>query len=183
MSDYLINVNFYYGLERIFLRYFFLPECSILALIRLIRLQFGGDPDHVVIHGLSAGAGSVALHLTAYGGRDDHLFVAAISESTFFPAQPEVPELEYQFNRTVQIAGCQDASDIMACLRQQSQDTLQVANTAAPFPGQSGYPLFYWTPCVDGDLIRTAPYTQFESNSFIKVPIIFGTCTNGESRP
>lgn len=27
--------------------------------------QFGGDPDHVVIHGASAGAGSVALHLTA----------------------------------------------------------------------------------------------------------------------
>ncbi|OBT70557.1 hypothetical protein VF21_10387 [Pseudogymnoascus sp. 05NY08] len=27
--------------------------------------QFGGDPDHVVIHGASAGAGSVALHLLA----------------------------------------------------------------------------------------------------------------------
>lgn len=31
----------------------------------LIVWQFGGDPDHVVIHGASAGAGSVALHLSA----------------------------------------------------------------------------------------------------------------------
>lgn len=27
--------------------------------------EFGGDPDHVVIHGESAGAGSVAMHLIA----------------------------------------------------------------------------------------------------------------------
>lgn len=27
--------------------------------------QFGGDPNHVVAHGASAGAGSLALHLTA----------------------------------------------------------------------------------------------------------------------
>jgi len=27
--------------------------------------QFGGDPNHVVVHGVSAGGGSVAMHLTA----------------------------------------------------------------------------------------------------------------------
>ena len=27
--------------------------------------QFGGDPDHVVIHGASAGAGSISPHMVA----------------------------------------------------------------------------------------------------------------------
>ncbi|RAL58591.1 hypothetical protein DID88_003951 [Monilinia fructigena] len=39
---------------------------------KTILLSFGGNPDHVVIHGDSAGGGSVALHLTAYGGRDEN---------------------------------------------------------------------------------------------------------------
>ncbi|KAL3496277.1 Alpha/Beta hydrolase protein [Aspergillus germanicus] len=45
--------------------------------------QFGGDLEHVVIHSASAGAGSVAYHLTAHGGRDDGLFVGAISQSPY----------------------------------------------------------------------------------------------------
>ena len=44
---------------------------------------FGGDPDHVVIAGDSAGAGSVAFHMAAYGGRDDKLFVGGVVESSF----------------------------------------------------------------------------------------------------
>jgi carboxylesterase type B len=143
--------------------------------------QFGGDPDHVVIHGVSAGAGSVALHLTAYGGRNDHLFVGAISQSVFFPAQPYVSELEYQFDRTVRGMGCSDSGDKMACLRNKDAAALQAANSASPFPGRHGWPLFYWTPCVDGDLIRDLPYLMWGNGSFIKVPVVFGTTTDGES--
>ena len=32
--------------------------------------KLGGDPNHVVIGGSSAGAASVVLHLTAYGEKD-----------------------------------------------------------------------------------------------------------------
>lgn len=43
--------------------------------------SFGGDASQVTIWGESAGAASVGFHLTAYNGRDDGLFRAAIMES------------------------------------------------------------------------------------------------------
>ncbi|KAK2050170.1 carboxylesterase [Colletotrichum somersetense] len=140
--------------------------------------KFGGDPGHVVIHGLSAGAGSVALHLAAYGGRDDKLFVGAMSESVFFPAQPRVPELEYQFNQTVEKVGCKDDKDQMGCLRSKDIKAIQDANIGSPFPGRSENPRFYWTPCVDGDFLQDYPYQLYEKGSFLKVPVLFGTGTN-----
>ncbi|WYZ34712.1 hypothetical protein EsH8_I_000988 [Colletotrichum jinshuiense] len=140
--------------------------------------KFGGDPDHVIIHGLSAGAGSVALHLVSYGGRDEKLFVGAMSESVFFPAQPRVPELEYQFNQTVNKVGCEDSKDLMACLRSKDIRTIQDANIASPFPGRLMNPHFYWTPCIDGDILQDYPYRLYERGAFIKVPVLFGTGTD-----
>jgi carboxylesterase type B len=43
--------------------------------------RFGGDPKHVVLGGDSAGAASIAYHLTAYGGRNDGLFVVSTLQS------------------------------------------------------------------------------------------------------
>ncbi|RDW92011.1 hypothetical protein BP5796_01405 [Coleophoma crateriformis] len=135
---------------------------------------FGGDPHHVVIHGVSAGAGSVALHLTAYGGRDDKLFAGAIGESVFFPTQPKVSELEFQFDHYATLAGCGEATDELTCLRAQDVSVLQTANVAMAFPGATSASLFYFTPCIDGHLIRKYPYLSFESGEFIHVPIMFG---------
>ena len=142
----------------------------------------------MVIHGASAGAGSVAMHLSAYGGRDDGLFVGAISESMFFPAQPYMSELEWQFDRIVHSVGCDTygySNDVMSCLRGKSMSTLQALNIAAAFPGRTSppNPLFYWTPCVDGDLVEDLPYVLFETGRFIKVPVMFGTDTDGMPSP
>ncbi|KAL8360197.1 hypothetical protein RB601_007381 [Gaeumannomyces tritici] len=144
--------------------------------------KFGGDPDHVVLSGASAGAGSIAMQLTAYGGRNEGLFVGGIIESLFFPAQPYLSGLEWQFDRLASGVGCDTAEDgdRVACLRGLSTSELQLANVASPFPGQSQspLPLFYWTPCVDGDLIRHLPYTMFERKEFVQVPLIIGTDTD-----
>ncbi|KAK0730694.1 Alpha/Beta hydrolase protein [Lasiosphaeris hirsuta] len=144
--------------------------------------SFGGDPDKVVIHGASAGAGSVAMHMVAYGGRNDNLFVGAMAESVFFPAQPFVPELEYQFDRVIRQTGCSKVArpKQIACLRSKDVAALQASNYAQPFPGRSQppMPLFYWTPCIDGDFLRDLPYTLFRRGSFVDVPVLFGTDTD-----
>lgn len=129
---------------------------------------------------MSAGAGSAALHLIAYGGRDDKLFMGAISESTFLPAHPPVSQLEYQLDRTMEQAGCQGEIDRMSCLRGKTKEKLQALNAPAPFQGRTHWPLWYWTPCVDGALLEDNPSAMYERGDFIDVPLLFGTCTNGE---
>ncbi|KPM41752.1 hypothetical protein AK830_g4796 [Neonectria ditissima] len=141
--------------------------------------KFGGDPEHVVIQGVSAGAGSVALHLAAYGGRDDGLFAGAIAESTFFPGQQDASDLEYQYNSVISEAHCEGADDKMACLRGKSANDLQNINHSGPFNGRTGLPNFYWAPCTDGDFLRDTAYNMYGRGDFVKVPILFGSCTNG----
>lgn len=157
-----------------------LDQRFVMEWVRTNIASFGGDPDNVVIHGASAGAGSVALHLTAYGGRDDGLFTAAIAESVFFPAQPFVPQLEYQFDRLANATGCAGTADPLACLRAADTAALQQQNVPSPFPGRTAapVPLFYWTPCVDGDFIQELPYDAFAGGRFVGVPLLFGNDNN-----
>ncbi|KFY87530.1 hypothetical protein V500_06912 [Pseudogymnoascus sp. VKM F-4518 (FW-2643)] len=155
-----------------------LDQEFLLRWVKKYIIQFGGDPNHVVIHGASAGAGSVAMHLIAYGGRNDDLFVGGIGESVFFPTQPKVSELEWQFEQFVSDALCSGSVDELECLRSQNTTTLQAANKARPYPGQLGNPAWYWTPTVDGDFIQDYPYKLFEQGKFVKVPIMFGDDTD-----
>lgn len=162
-----------------------LDQRFLMEWVKTNIASFGGDPNNVIIHGASAGAGSVALHLTAYGGRDDGLFTAGIAESVFFPAQPFVPELEYQFDRLVNATDCATAAatDQMDCLRALDTAALQAQNVPSPFPGRTAAPLphFYWTPCIDGDFIQDLPYNLFARGLFVDVPLLFGN-DNDEGR-
>jgi hypothetical protein len=125
------------------------------------------------------------MHLVAYGGRNDQLFVGGMAESIFFPAQPFVGELEYQFDRLVNQTGCSEVAlaGQMACLRSKDVSLLQAANVARPFPGRTEppMPLFYWTPCVDGEFLQDLPDRLFEKGQFVNVPMVLGTSTNGAS--
>ncbi|KAF9885872.1 hypothetical protein FE257_012250 [Aspergillus nanangensis] len=142
--------------------------------------KFGGNPDHVVIHGDSAGAGSIAHHMTAYGGRDDHLFVGAIYESPFWPTLRTVAEMEFQFDRVVQDTGCADSESSLSCLRKVDFAKLQAANAASPFPGadRKPLPLWYFLPVIDDDLIEDKLYTLFEQGRMLRVPLLVGDDTN-----
>ncbi|KAK3335513.1 Alpha/Beta hydrolase protein [Cercophora scortea] len=159
-----------------------LDQRMLLAWVKAHIASFGGDPNHVVIHGASAGAGSVAMHMVAYGGRNDDLFVGAMAESVFFPAQPAVTDLEYQFDRVAQQTGCDSVprDNQLSCLRGKDVAALQAANHVQQFPGRPDppLPLFYFTPCIDGDLLRDYPYKLFRDGRFVKVPVLFGTSAN-----
>ncbi|KUJ24640.1 alpha/beta-hydrolase [Mollisia scopiformis] len=157
----------------------FLDQRKALEWVQKYISKFGGDPGHVAIHGDSAGAGSVAMHLVAYGGRDDHLFAGGVGESVFFPTQRKVSELEFQFKNFLKDTGCASASDSMACLRSKDLLTLQNASsTGHPYPGAASPPIFPYSPCIDGDLLKDYPNILFAEGKFVKVPVMIGDDTD-----
>lgn len=97
----------------------------------------------------------------------------------FFPTQPQVAEREWQFERYVNDTGCSGSTDALECLRSKDTTVLQAANVPSPYLGETGLPLWYWTPAIDGDFIQDYPYRLIEQGKFVKVPIIFG----GQAKP
>ncbi|KAF7712258.1 Carboxylic ester hydrolase [Penicillium ucsense] len=140
--------------------------------------KFGGNPDHVVIGGDSAGGGSVTLLLSAYGGRDDKLFVGAAAESQSFANMLDVKGSQFVFDRLASRTGCEKSADPFACLRKLDIGTLQAQNIVSPYPGAPGNPLYLYGPTVDGDLVPDYTLKLFNQGKFIKVPVIFGDATN-----
>jgi len=137
--------------------------------------MFGGDPDHIVIGGDSAGAASVTFFLTAYGGRDDHLFVGAASESQSFATQWNISESQWMYDNIVIRTECVNAKNgTLECLRSRSVEELQKVNFNTPFPGASNAPLYMYGPTIDGDLVPDYTYKLFSEGKFVKVPTLFG---------
>jgi hypothetical protein len=99
--------------------------------------------------------------------------VGGIGESVFFPTQPQVSELEWQFERYLNATGCSGSTEELRCPRSKDTTVLQAANIRSPYPGQTGAPLFYWTPTIDGDFIQDHLYCLIAKGKFVKVPIIF----------
>ncbi|RMD40122.1 hypothetical protein DV735_g4998, partial [Chaetothyriales sp. CBS 134920] len=147
--------------------------------------RFGGDPNHVVLGGDSAGAASVGLLLTMNGGKETKLFHAAAVESVSFAPILTVGESQYQFNTLVQRSRCGsvDARTVISCLRRLSTRDLQIHTRAIPYPSllRPDYnpPLFMWNPVLDNDLIHDYTYRAFNTGAFQHIPVIFGDDTNG----
>jgi len=136
--------------------------------------QFGGNPDHVVLVGDSAGAASINHQLTAYGGRDDGLFHATAAESQAFATILTIPESQFQYDNMVIRTGCASSKDTLACLRSLSADDIQRANYNTPFPGGTNAPKYMYGPVLDGDFVQEYTYAAYARGNFVRLPAIYG---------
>lgn len=143
--------------------------------------KFGGNPEHIVLGGSSAGAASVSLHLTANNGTDLGLFIGAAAESPSFATILTVEEANYQYRSFATRFGCV-GRDSLACLRNKTEDELQLLNYNIPFPGGNKPPNYLWTPVLDGEYVPDYTYKLYKEGKFIKVPTIFGDDQNGGTK-
>ncbi|KAF7593858.1 hypothetical protein BBP40_010668 [Aspergillus hancockii] len=153
-------------------------QIKVLEWVQKHISKFGGDPKHVVIGGASAGAASVTLLLSAYGGRDQGLFHAAAAESQSFATMLTLNQSQFIYNNLVIRTGCASDSDTFACLRGLGTDALQRENINTPYPNAQEAPLYLYGPVVDDDLVSDFTYRLFHQGRFIRVPTIFGDDTN-----
>lgn len=132
---------------------------------------FGGDPSRVTIGGQSAGAQSVGVQMTAYGGRDDGLFRGVIFESggPGGGSRYATPATWQPFyNNITRATNCSTANDTLGCLRTVPVDALSAVLNSTVASGAS------YGAQIDGDIVRSSATTQLLNGQFVKVPIISG---------
>ena len=115
----------------------------------------------------------MGFHLTAYGGRDDKLFRAAIMESgnpVHFNHLNDPMEYAPWFNAIVSRTPCANATSQIECLRTLSAEQYNAAvNVTSPTLNTTGF-----MPSLDGDFIQKRTSIQLAEGDFVHVPIISG---------
>ncbi|THY77027.1 alpha/beta-hydrolase, partial [Aureobasidium pullulans] len=135
---------------------------------------FGGDRSKVTIWGQSAGSESVGFHLTAYNGRDDKLFRAAVMQSGSPVAHNPLNGTDaYQprYDAIVKAVGCENTTNSLDCLRKVPFKKLDAIFNTTEFESD-------WVPTLDGDFNARFGSEQLKDGSFVHVPVIAGTTSD-----
>lgn len=135
--------------------------------------SFGGNKDHIVIGGSSAGGGCVIHHLI--DPDTQNLVAGAITSSAAWPAIYNKKDGQYQYDEIAKAVKCDKDSDKLACMRRKDTKEMQegIRNLILPFPGGKGKPLFMYSPAVDDGLIKENPWTYFDKPTINK-PLLIG---------
>jgi para-nitrobenzyl esterase len=141
-----------------------------LAALRWVQQNiaaFGGDPQHVMLFGQSAGAISTAALVAS--PRAKGLFFAALLHSGGGNAHP-LASAEDEGRTLSGALGCAAASNELECLRSKSAAAIINAGPEDYAPNQ-----YMWGPVVDGDVLPRKPYEMFARGEQNHVPLIVGT--------
>jgi carboxylesterase type B len=146
---------------------------------------FGGNPDHVVIMGTSAGGASVLLQLTANEGDlrvpvpgtgSKPLFHGAIAQSPASPTFLTPTQAEKFYNEVASGLSCTSID----CVRTSSSGDLYYENYPMAFPDRNTPPRWMWAPTTEpkgGMWTEPAP-AAIMNNRYAKVPTIIGFTSN-----
>lgn len=138
-------------------------QIKVLEWVQNHIAQFGGNPDQVVLDGVSAGGSSVGLMIAANTGKK--LFAGGIMESGGWVTMRDAGQGQEQYDCLIKDKGCTNAADGLACLRALNETAIQSTNC-------------WFNPNIDGELYTDSLVNLFEQGKYVKVPTIMGTCAD-----
>ncbi|KAF2824556.1 carboxylesterase [Ophiobolus disseminans] len=138
-------------------------QIKLLEWVNKHITQFGGNPDNVVLDGVSAGGSSVALMIAADTGKKP-LFAGGIMESGGWVTMRPADQGEEQYQCLLKDKDCAGASDGLACLRALNESAIRSSNC-------------WFNPNIDGDLYTDSLVNLFAQGKYAKVPTVMGSCS------
>ncbi len=131
---------------------------------------FGGDPDNVTIFGQSAGGMSVCTLLAS--PLAEGLFHRAIPMSGSCNTASSLEKGYEQGREILEQVGCDEASDVPACLREKPTDAFvpEGQNTVITVIKEG----MGFGPHVDGHMLNDQPLESIKQGNYNKVPVMLG---------
>ncbi|KAK1977718.1 carboxylesterase [Colletotrichum cereale] len=124
--------------------------------------KFGGNPEQVVLDGISAGGSSVGLLMAAdTGGK--RLFAGGIAESGGWVTMRTMDQGQGQYDCLAKEKGCSDSADSLSCLRALNQSAVRSSSC-------------WFNPGIDEELFTDSMVNLFKQGKYTKVPTIWGSC-------
>ncbi len=160
--------------------YGLMDQAEALRWVRRNAARFGGDPGNVTLAGESAGARSVCSHLASPGSRG--LFDRAIIQSGACDnAVPTLAEAQAFGAQATTDLGCDDATDVAACLRELPAVRLVEVLGRVGWAVNGRVADRPWNPVAGTPLLPRQPADALRDGSAARVPLLIGT-TSEEMR-
>lgn len=156
---------------------------DVLAALKWIKAHigaFGGDSENITVAGHSAGSSMVNYLLIALG-TEKYRNLGYVHRAVLFSGATGTGLIRYLdnaendvtqqplFNKLSASVGCDDAVDLVACLR--GVDAFDLAKV-----GISNDWAYHWGPVVDGNYIVGTPMDVVRDGGFLPVPILVTDC-------